>query len=192
LHPLQDTHNTERCWKLKKIAREKELSEKKAPYWKWTFLKEVNAIARRAGKNGNIKIVEKAIKRKQGKHRKKEKKFAKVAHSKKAESSNSDSSDQSIHVMEPGQRIPCKKRFVQQTIQFDYKGNQVNIEDSESDNDCKMPAKISRKKPKKVAEPMDTESSEETDEDEDYKASKEEEAFLKSIDKKENSETDSD
>jgi hypothetical protein len=45
---------------------------------------------------------------------------------------------------------------------------------------------------KKVADPMDTESSEETDEDEDYKASKEEKAFLKSIDKKENSGTDSD
>jgi hypothetical protein len=38
---------------------------------------------------------------------------------------------------------------------------------------------------------MDTESSEETDEDEDYKASKEKKAFLKSIDKKENSDTDS-
>jgi hypothetical protein len=34
---------------------------------------------------------------------------------------------------------------------------------------------------------MDTESSEETDEDEDFQASKEERAFLKSIDKKENS-----
>jgi hypothetical protein len=28
-HCKTDTHNTERCWKLKKIAREKELSEKK-------------------------------------------------------------------------------------------------------------------------------------------------------------------
>jgi hypothetical protein len=90
------------------------------------------------------------------------------------------------------------------TIRFDYKGNQVDIEDSESDDDRKdiedsesdddrkMPAKISHKKPKKVAEPMDTESSEETDEDEDYKASKEEKAFLKSIDKKENNDTESD
>jgi hypothetical protein len=51
----------EHCWKLKKIAREKEQSEKKAPYSKRTFRKEVNAIVRRAGKNGNIKIVEKAI-----------------------------------------------------------------------------------------------------------------------------------
>jgi hypothetical protein len=81
-----DTHNTERCWKLKEIAREKELSEKKAPYPKRTFCKEVNAFACRAGKNGDIKIVEKAIKREQGKHGKKEKKQAKVAHAKKVES----------------------------------------------------------------------------------------------------------
>jgi hypothetical protein len=44
---------------------------------------------------------------------------------------------------------------------------------------------------KKVADPMDTESSEETDEDEDFKAIKEEKAFLKSIDKKDSG-TDSD
>jgi hypothetical protein len=69
---------------------------------------------------------------------------------------------------------------------------QVDIEDSDSDDDRKMPAKISCKKPKKVTDPMDTESSEETDEDEDYKASKEEKAFLKSIDIKDNSGTDSD
>jgi hypothetical protein len=37
---------------------------------------------------------------------------------------------------------------------------------------------------------MDTDSSAETDEDEDCKVSKEEIAFLKSIDKKENSDTD--
>jgi hypothetical protein len=115
-----------------------------------------------------------------------------VACAKKAESSASDSSDESINVMEPGQRIPRKKRYAQRTIRFDARGNQVDIEDSDSDDDHKMPAKISRKTPKKVADPMDTESSEETDEDEDFKASKEEKAFLKSIDKKENSGTDSD
>jgi hypothetical protein len=98
-HCKVDTHNMERCWKLKVIAREKELSEKKAPCSTQTFRKEVNAIAHRAGKNSDIKIVKKAIKRKQGKHRKKEKKHVKVAHAKKAESSNSDSSDESIHVM---------------------------------------------------------------------------------------------
>jgi hypothetical protein len=145
---------------------------------------------RRAGKNGDIKIVEKAIKHQQGKHGNKEKKHTKVARAKKVESSNSDSSNESINVMEPGQRIPCKKRYAQRTIQFDSKGNQVDIKDSESDDDRKMPAKSSRKKPKKVADPMDTESSEETDEDEDTKASKEKKAFLKSIDKKENSGTE--
>jgi hypothetical protein len=126
---------------------------KKAPYSKRTFRKEVNAIARREGKNSNIKLVKKAIKREQGKHGKKEKKHAKVARAKKAESSDSDSSDESINVMEPGKRIPCKKRYVQCTIRFYTRGNQVDIEDSDSDDDCKMPAKISRKKPKKVADP---------------------------------------
>jgi hypothetical protein len=53
--------------------REKELSDKKAPYLKWTLCKEVNAIARKAGKHGDIKLVKKAIKRKQGKHKKEKK-----------------------------------------------------------------------------------------------------------------------
>jgi hypothetical protein len=52
---------------------------KKAPYSKQTFRKEVNAIARRAGKNGDIKLVKKAIKCEQGKHGKKENKHVKVA-----------------------------------------------------------------------------------------------------------------
>jgi hypothetical protein len=39
-------------------------------YSKRTFRKEVNAIARRAGKHGGIKLVEKAIKREQGKQAK--------------------------------------------------------------------------------------------------------------------------
>jgi hypothetical protein len=107
---------------------------------KQTFRKAVNAIARRAGKNGDIKIVKKAIKRKQGKHGKKEKKHAKVACAKKFESSDSDSSNESINVMEPGQRIPCKKRYAHCTIRFDSKGNQVDIEDSDSDDDRKMSA----------------------------------------------------
>jgi hypothetical protein len=51
---------------------------------KQTFFKEVNAIARSAGKNSDIKLVQKAIKCRQGKHGKKEKKHAKVACAKKA------------------------------------------------------------------------------------------------------------
>jgi hypothetical protein len=99
---------------LKKIARKKELSEKKAPYLKWIFCKEVNPIARRAGKNSNIKIVEKAIKRKQGKHGKKEKKHVKVARAKKAESSDSDSSsDESIGTgsKDPLQEAICSANY---------------------------------------------------------------------------------
>jgi hypothetical protein len=55
---------------------------------------------------------------------------------------------------------------------------------------CRLKSAI--KKPKRVADCMDTDSYLETDEDEDTKASKEEKAFHKSIDKKENSDTDSD
>jgi hypothetical protein len=79
-----------------------------------------------------------------------------------------------MHVMEPGQRIPRKKKLCKRTIQIGSNGKQVDIEDSDSDDDHKMPSQISRKKPKKVADPMDTDSSAETDEDEDCKAVKEE------------------
>jgi hypothetical protein len=166
---------------------------KKAPYSKRTFRKEVSAILR----TGRVRTAISNLSRRlwsasRASLERKEKKHAKVAHAKKAESSDSDSSDESINVMEPGQRIPCKKRYAQRTIRFDARGNQVNIKDSDSDDDRKMPAKISHRKPIKVADPMDTESSEETDEDEDFRASKEEKAFLKSIDNKENSGTDSD
>jgi hypothetical protein len=62
LHPLQDGHPCHGALlDVEKIATEKELSEKKAPYSKRTFRKEVNAIARGAAKNSDIKIVEKAL-----------------------------------------------------------------------------------------------------------------------------------
>jgi nucleolin len=148
-------------------------------------------MARRAGKHGDIKIVEKAIKREQGKSlkaNKANKKQAKAA-AKKAESSDSDSSDGSMHNIES--RIPCKKRIAKRNVRYNSNGEIVDIEDSDSEDDRKMPAQISRKKPKKkVAEdPMDTDSS---DEEQDCKASKEEKAFLKSIGKKEITINDSD
>jgi hypothetical protein len=80
-HGKTDTHNTASCYKLKKIARDKAEAGKardKEPYSKRTFRKEVNAIARRAGKHGGIKLVEKAIKRKQVKQAKHAKKHEKV------------------------------------------------------------------------------------------------------------------
>jgi hypothetical protein len=72
-HCKTETHNTASCYKLKKIARDKVEAGKsrdKEPYLKRTFRKEVKAIARRAGKHGGIKLVEKAIKRKQVKQAK--------------------------------------------------------------------------------------------------------------------------
>jgi hypothetical protein len=80
-HCKTETHNTSSCYKLKKIARDKAEAGKsrdKEPYSKQTFRKEVNAIAGRAGKHGDIKLVEKAIKREQGKQAKQEKKQVKV------------------------------------------------------------------------------------------------------------------
>jgi hypothetical protein len=76
-HCKTDTHNTASCYKLKKIARDKEEAGKacdKMPYSKRPFRKEVNAIAHRVGKHGDIKLVEKAIKCEQGKQAKHEKK----------------------------------------------------------------------------------------------------------------------
>jgi hypothetical protein len=67
------THDTDRCYILKRLAREKEAKSNgngKAyakPYSKRTFCKEVNSIARQAGKHDGLKIVESALKREQGK-----------------------------------------------------------------------------------------------------------------------------
>jgi hypothetical protein len=147
------------CYKLKKIARDKAEAGKshdKEPYLKRTFRKEVNAIVRRAGKHGGTKLVERAIKCKQGKQTKLVKKHEKVARAKKAADTDSESSDESMHNMES--RI---------------------IKDSNLEDDRKMPAKISRKKPKKVGELIESDS--ESSKDEEGKLSKEEIAFLKSI-----------
>jgi hypothetical protein len=67
------THDTDRCYVLKWLAREKEAKSNgngKAyakPFSKRTFCKEVNSIARCAGKHDGLKIVESALKHKQGK-----------------------------------------------------------------------------------------------------------------------------
>jgi hypothetical protein len=177
-HCKTDTHTTSSCYKLKKIAKDKADAGKardKEPYSKRTFRKEVNAIARRAGKHGGIKLVEKAIKREQGKQAKLVKKHEKVARAKKVADTDSESSDESMHNMES--RIPRKKRI--KNVRLNSKGKVVDIEDSDSEDDRKMPAKISRKKPKKVADPIDSDS--ESSKNEEVKVHKEEKAFLKSI-----------
>jgi hypothetical protein len=63
-HCKMDTHNNASCYKLKKIDRDKKKAGKahdKSPYLKRRFRKEVNTIARRAGKDSDFKCVENAI-----------------------------------------------------------------------------------------------------------------------------------
>jgi hypothetical protein len=162
-HCKTETHNTASCYKLKKMAGK---SCDKEPYSKRTFRKEVNAIACRAGKKGGMKLVEKAIKGKQGKLAKK---HEKVARAKKVADTDSESSDESMHNMES--RIPCKKTKSVKNVCLNSKGKVVDIEDSDLEDDCK--------KPKKVAELIESDS--ESSKDEEGKLPKEEKAFLKSI-----------
>ena len=137
-------------------------------------------MARRAGKNDGLKIVEKAIKREQGKLAKQSsKKYAKAAAAKNADT-DSDS-DESMHHLES--RIPRKKCYASRTVRINSRAEVVDIEDSDSEDDRKMPAKITKKRAHK-AESMDTDSSDD-EEGLDNKATAEEKAFLKAIDKKE-------
>jgi len=184
------THSTDRCFKLKKIAKEQEerrnghVKKFQAPYSKRTFRKEVNAMARRAGKNDTLKIVEKAVMREHAKQAKQGgKKQATVAFAKKPETNqDSDtSSDESMHNLEA--KIPRKKSFAKRNVRYNSRAEVVDIESSDSEDDRKMPAKISKKRTHKT-EPMDYDSSEEMSVD-DNKPTAEEKAFLKAIDKKE-------
>jgi hypothetical protein len=110
------THNTDRCYILKNLARKEGQANGNGkahakPYSKRTFRKEVNAMARRAGKNDGLAVIASALKREQGKHAKRSsKKHATAAAKKKAESSESDSdSDESVHILE--KPIPRKSIF---------------------------------------------------------------------------------
>jgi hypothetical protein len=139
---------------------------------------EITAIARRGGKHGGIKLVEKAIKREQGKQAKLPKKHEKVARAKKVADTDSDSSEESMDNLES--RIPRKKTTSIKNVRLNTKGEVVDIEDSEdSEDDRKKPAKISSKKTKKVADSIDLDS--ESSKDEIHTVNKEEKVFLKSI-----------
>ena len=132
-------------------------------------------------KNDSLKIVESALKREQDKEASRaRKKHAKKAVAKKPD--DDDSSDESVHYME--KRIPRKKTRANRTIRMNSRGQVVDMDISDSEEDRKMPAKSNKKKaPKLVIEQLDSESS--SDEEMDNKPTKEERAFLKSIDKKE-------
>jgi hypothetical protein len=176
---------------LKKLTREKESNGKAyaKPYSKRTFRKEVNVIARRAGKNDGLKIVASALKREQGKQEKHAKRVAKTrapAAAKKTESDSDLSSSGSMHNME--MRIPRKKKVVKQ-LRFNFSGFPNPTFPSAFQK--KKPAKVKAvaSKEKNIFYDLMDEDSEEEDEvmkdDSDNKATEEELAFLKSIDKEE-------
>jgi hypothetical protein len=95
----------------------------------------------------------------------------------KKSSDDDTSSDESMNNMES--RIPRKKTKSVKNVRLNSNGKVVDIEDSDSEDDRKIPAKISRKKPKKVADSIESDS--ESSKDEEVKENKEEKAFLKSI-----------
>ena len=66
------THDSANCYILKRLAKEKDNpgdggKAQAKPFSKRTFRKEVNAMARRAGKNDGLKLVASALKCEQGK-----------------------------------------------------------------------------------------------------------------------------
>jgi hypothetical protein len=148
----------------------------------------------RAGKHDGLKIVESALKREQGKLEKQAGRASSKKHAAKRSSDDDTLLDESMHNIEA--RIPWKKqyskKYASRTIRFSSHGKVV-AEESDSDNDRKMPAKMSKKKATKKsnkrpvsADPMNT-SLNESDKKKTNSATKEEKAFLKSIEKQEKS-----
>jgi hypothetical protein len=101
------------------------------------------------------------------------------------------SSDESMHHME--ERIPRKKFYKNKTVRFNNKGNVVAIDssDSESEEDRKLPAKITKKKARKVTIDHFASSDMSDEEETPNKPSKEERAFLKAVSKKDSDSEDS-
>jgi hypothetical protein len=190
------SHNTNRCFKRSNsnsVASNGSGKAQAKPYSKRTFRKEVNAMARRAGKHDGLKIVESALKREQGKLAKAAKtasKKAKAAAAKKPESdSDSSSDDDSVHNMEAP--IPRKNRKEIKTLSSSSKTIRFCPDaSSDSDGDKKMPAKVSKKSKKAPQKKsifddlMDMESEDENMA-EGNKATAEERAFLKSVNREE-------
>jgi hypothetical protein len=175
-----DTHNTDRCYILKRLAREDNTSNGKAhagpkPFSKRTFRKEINALVRRAGKHDGLDLFTQAIKREQKKESKRSSKTSKHSSSKSkakasakedSSSSSEEESDGSVHIMDMEKPIPRKKASA--TI--------------------RIATRTFNRVPKKniFEDLMDTISSdEEIEVMADNKPTAEEKAFLKSIDKEE-------
>jgi hypothetical protein len=139
---------------LKNLARkEKEANgndkAQAKPFSKRTFRKEINAMARKAGKNDGLAVIAAALKREQSKQsNRSSKKHARAAAKKKAEASDSDSdSDESVHILES----PIPRKSSLKTIQGAKAHPKKKIlfelmDEDSSDED--MPMVTKAKKPK--------------------------------------------
>jgi hypothetical protein len=138
---------------LKNLARkEKEANgndkAQAKPFSKRTFRKEINAMARKAGKNDGLAVIAAALKREQSKQsNRSSKKHARAAAKKKAEASDSDSdSDESVHILESP--IPRKSSLkTMQVAKAPKKKILFELMDEDS-SDEDMPMVTKAKKPK--------------------------------------------
>ena len=172
------THNSDRCYVLKRLARNAENAGNgkngdKKPYSKRTFRKEVNAMARRAAKNDGLDAFASALKREQGKQVKYAKKklanLNKNVARKPAASSSDSSSEEEAHNLEA--RIP-RKSALKKVIpaQVLYSDSDSEDENEEVMNDIKpspeekaflvavnkeeKKKRVSKKKSSPISDPM--------------------------------------
>jgi hypothetical protein len=137
------THNDDRCFVLKRLAREAAQGTsgngsgkaQAKPYSKRTFRKEVNALARRAGKHDVLELMSTAVKREQIKSDKRDKKTKKKAKSKPEPMSDTTGSDSEGSINNLEVAIPRKRN---KTIKINSRAEVVDIEDSsdEENNDA--------------------------------------------------------
>jgi hypothetical protein len=185
------SHDTAACWVIKRKQKEAAAAGNgkgtDKPYSKRTFRKEINAMARRAGKHDGLDIMSSAVKREQGKHSKKSSKKPAAAAKKPSSDDSDTSSDESMHNMEaPIPRKNClglPKRFTKEDCEKRYAAKRAVFKTVEE-----AKAFIA-----KYGNAIHIDDSSDDDESTDgTKATDEETAFLKSIDKEEADQSNSD
>jgi hypothetical protein len=153
------THATEDCYTLKNRAKREEQAKagNGKPFSKRTFRKEINTMARKAGKHDGLDIMKAALKRAESKQAKKSSKktVAKAGKKKTAESeSESSDSEGSVHNLE--KPIPRKQpRLVQfensDESEYEYNSEDEELEDSKPTAEEKAFLRSVNRKEKKMA-----------------------------------------
>jgi hypothetical protein len=194
----KDTHTTDKCFVLKREAKEKAQANsgnghgkaQAQPYSRRTFRKEVNSMARRAGKHNGLDVMSKALKREQKKSTKHEKQLAAKKAAKKSEPDTDTSSDESVHCMDDP--IPRKNRAKKRTPSPEPSDSDSSDDEEWKRRETKRFKRVEKDWRKKAAQhirvlkPSDFSDTSEDEEDvEANKASAEETAFLKAIEKEE-------